>query len=62
MIKIRICPNFFNFNKKNQLNFYGFNWFTYGSPYGNRTRDTAVKGRCLNRLTKGPYSGSGRKI
>src|SRR5699024_2160173 len=23
-------------------------------PYGIRTRDTAVKGRCLNRLTKGP--------
>ena len=23
-------------------------------PYGNRTRDTAVKGRCLNRLTNGP--------
>ncbi len=25
-----------------------------GDPYGNRTRDTAVKGRCLNRLTNGP--------
>ena len=24
-------------------------------PYGIRTRDTAVKGRCLNHLTKGPY-------
>ena len=24
-------------------------------PYGNRTRDTAVKGRCLNRLTNGPF-------
>ncbi len=23
-------------------------------PYGIRTRDTAVKGRCLNHLTKGP--------
>jgi hypothetical protein len=23
-------------------------------PYGNRTRVTAVKGRCLNRLTNGP--------
>ena len=23
-------------------------------PYGIRTRDTAVKGRCLNRLTNGP--------
>ena len=26
-----------------------------GDPSGNRTRDTAVKGRCLNRLTNGPY-------
>ena len=26
-----------------------------GDPYGNRTHVTAVKGRCLNRLTKGPY-------
>ncbi len=27
----------------------------YGDPYGIRTRVTAVKGRCLNHLTKGPY-------
>ena len=27
----------------------------FGSPRGNRTPDTAVKGRCLNRLTIGPY-------
>src|SRR3954447_22218646 len=26
----------------------------YSDPYGIRTRVTAVKGRCLNRLTKGP--------
>ena len=26
----------------------------FGDPYGIRTRVTAVKGRCLNRLTKGP--------
>src|SRR5690625_1848246 len=26
-----------------------------GDPYGTRTRVTAVKGRCLNRLTMGPY-------
>ena len=26
-----------------------------GDPYENRTRVTAVKGRCLNRLTNGPY-------
>ncbi len=25
-----------------------------GDPYGIRTRDTAVKGRCLNHLTNGP--------
>ena len=28
---------------------------TNGDPIGNRTRVTAVKGRCLNRLTMGPY-------
>ena len=27
----------------------------FGDPDGNRTRVTAVKGRCLNRLTTGPY-------
>jgi hypothetical protein len=27
----------------------------FGDPYGIRTRVTAVKGRCLNRLTKGPH-------
>ena len=26
----------------------------FGSPYGNRTHVPAVKGRCLNLLTKGP--------
>ena len=26
-----------------------------GDAYGNRTRITAVKGRCLNRLTNAPY-------
>ena len=26
-----------------------------GDPYENRTRVTAVKGRCLNRLTNGPH-------
>ena len=31
---------------------------SFGDPYGNRTHVTAVKGRCLNRLTNGPY-GSG---
>lgn len=28
---------------------------TANDPDGNRTRVTAVKGRCLNRLTMGPY-------
>ena len=27
----------------------------YNDPDGNRTRVTAVKGRCLNRLTTGPF-------
>ena len=31
--------------------------FFFGDPYGNRTHVTAVKGRCLNRLTNGPGSG-----
>ena len=26
-----------------------------GDPWGNRTPDTAVKGRCLDRLTNGPF-------
>ena len=29
--------------------------FAFGDPTGTRTRVTAVKGRCLNRLTMGPY-------
>ena len=31
--------------------------FLLGDPYGNRTHVTAVKGRCLSRLTNGPGSG-----
>ncbi len=31
----------------------------FNDPYGIRTRVTAVKGRCLNRLTNGPYGGEG---
>ena len=38
------------------------NWVPSGDPYGIRTHVTAVKGRCLNRLTKGPYDGSGGQI
>ena len=29
--------------------------FLFGDPWGNRTPVTAVKGRCLDRLTNGPY-------
>ena len=29
--------------------------FLFGDPDETRTRVTAVKGRCLNRLTTGPY-------
>ncbi len=31
--------------------------FAFGDPYETRTRVTAVKGPCLNRLTNGPYPG-----
>ena len=33
--------------------------FKKSDPYGTRTRVTAVKGRCLNRLTNGPYNKLG---
>ena len=32
-----------------------FGGMTDGDPYGTRTRVTAVKGRCLNHLTNGPF-------
>ena len=32
-----------------------YSHFVKNDSYGNRTRVTAVKGRCLNRLTKEPY-------
>ena len=28
---------------------------SFGDPWGNRTPVTGVRGRCLNRLTNGPY-------
>lgn len=31
-----------------------------GDSYGNRTHATAVKGRCLNRLTNEPYKAGGK--
>ena len=34
----------------------------FGDPDENRTRITAVKGRCLNRLTNAPFLGSLLKI
>ena len=38
-------------NKKSK----SFDLLFSGDPYENRTRVTAVKGRCLSRLTNGPY-------
>ena len=37
---------------------FGWRESFHGDPYGNRTHVTAVKGRCLNRLTNGPGSGN----
>lgn len=39
-----------NINKKPSI----IGWF-YGDPTGNRTRDSAVRGRRLDRLTIGPF-------
>src|SRR3954451_15321114 len=47
---LRINVSFFNITKN------------LGDPYGIRTRVTAVKGRCLNRLTKGPNTKIGKII
>lgn len=52
----------FNFSTicqvKNDLKKYEHNKASvldlFGDPYGNRTHDFAVRGRRLNRLTKGP--------
>ena len=44
-------------DKKNSL-LLTLKAFLFGDPYGNRTHVTAVKGRCLNRLTNGPGSGN----
>ena len=50
----------FLYKNKNALTFVRAN----GDPDENRTRVTAVKGRCLSRLTTGPYKliGSDRWI
>ena len=42
-------------NKKRTKKVPVFLQVLYGDPDENRTRVTAVKGRCLNRLTTGPY-------
>ena len=39
-----------------QLSHIGTFLYQRNDPNGNRTRVTAVKGRCLNRLTMGPVS------
>ncbi len=31
----------------------------FGSPKGNRTPDSAVRGQCLDRLTMGPFLWTG---
>ena len=43
----------FSYKQKNHL--YQSDKGDLGDPYGNRTHVTAVKGRCLNRLTNGPH-------
>ena len=60
---IHYLSKLFLFTRKRSL-FYSFYYlskqkayFSVGlsdDPYGTRTRVTAVKGRCLNRLTNGP--------
>ncbi len=39
-------------NKKHQ---FRYEIGVFNDPYGIRTRVTAVKGRCLNHLTNGPF-------
>ena len=43
--------------RKRKRAFFSERSFSHGDPYGNRTHVTAVKGRCLDRLTNGPGSG-----
>ena len=45
--------------KRNQPTFGGL--IPFGDPYGTRTHVTAVKGRCLNHLTNGPYKRRSQK-
>ena len=42
-------------NSDNHTDYQSSSLDTSGDPYGNRTRVTGVRGRCLNRLTNGPH-------
>ena len=44
-----------------QKNNTPFRCVVFGDPYGTRTHVTAVKGRCLNHLTNGPYKRRSQK-
>ena len=50
--------DFFQWTQIHSSQCAGFVFARHGDPYGNRTHVTAVKGRCLNRLTNGPGSGN----
>ena len=41
-------------DKKKTSKLFGLDVFFFGDPWENRTPVTAVKGRCLSRLTNGP--------
>ncbi len=53
-------------NKKSQTLFsiwdYSTCTFSFCRAYGNRTRDSSVKGRCLNPLTNAPFVFGSAKI
>ena len=51
-------PAIFGFRDKKRADAFASALCGFGDPYGNRTHVTAVKGRCLNRLTNGPGSGN----
>ena len=54
----KLCDNLPHSSFKNKKRLALQVAFYFGDPYGNRTHVTAVKGRCLNRLTNGPGSGN----
>ena len=56
--KINFCVDIKIINPNPSLIRKKFGFINNGDPYGNRTHVTAVKGRCLNRLTNGPGSGN----